>query len=251
MTQDTPRGSLRRVIMAFTRRKSGAARRQRRRHLASAFVILGLTAAASACSASSRSAEAVPATTAPHGVAMPASCAQWSCRARQTVSLPDGYAVTLWVGSDQQNYQSRPVVELLDHGLAVQWWISPVGDGWNGTLACDVAGRETNCALLDSVGMHAGVAEMLIRRGGQLAHPTGAAATSNSGMVQAADLNADGYLDVIASINDYRPNYAQGHTYWQTFQFTADRLVLTGCSPQPRGSSPPKQLVTGVCPTPP
>jgi hypothetical protein len=179
---------------------------------------------------------------------MPASCQQWHCSAHQTVALPGKYAVTLWLGSDQANYQSRPVVELLAQGTAVQWWISPVGDGWNGSLTCATSTAEPNCDVIDSVGMHASVAEMLILRDGRLIHPTGAVATTNSSGMSAADLTGDGYLDVIGSVNDYRPNYAQGHNYWQTFEYRDDRLQLTGCAAQPRGSAPPRTLLTGTCP---
>jgi hypothetical protein len=182
-------------------------------------------------------------------VPAPASCHPWSCRLRQTVTLRDQYAVRLWLGSDQQNYESRPVVELLDHGVTVQWWISPRGDGWNGSLTC-IAGRsEPNCVLLDSLGMHAGVAEILLLQGGRLVHPAGAEAVTVAGEPRAADLDDDGFLDVIGTANDYRPNFAQGHNYWQTFRYRAGRLVVTGCAPETRGSGPPVQLLHGACPT--
>jgi hypothetical protein len=180
-------------------------------------------------------------------VPAPASCLRWSCRLRQTVALPDQRAVRLWLGSDQQNYESRPVVELLDHGVSVQSWISPRGDGWNGSLRCLAGRSEPNCVMLDSLGMHAGVAELLLLQAGRLVHPAGAEAVTVAGEPHAADLDGDGYLDVIGTTNDYRPNFAQGHNYWQTFQSHAGRLVLTGCAPETRGSAPPAQLLHGAC----
>src|SRR4051794_12951941 len=48
----------------------------------------------------------------PRAVPPPRSCHKWGCRARQTVNLTDGYAVTLWLGDDQLNYRSRPIIEL-------------------------------------------------------------------------------------------------------------------------------------------
>jgi len=192
-----------------------------------------------------------PSTSAPTvaSVPAPASCHLWSCRLRQTVTLPDQYAARLWLGSDQQNYASRPVVELLDHRVTVQWWISPRGDGWNGSLTC-IAGRsEPNCVMLDSLGMHAGVAEILLLQAGRLVHPAGAEAVTVAGEPRTADLDGDGYLDVIGTTNDYRPNFAQGHNYWQTFRYRAGRLALTGCAPETRGSGPPVQLLHGACPT--
>ena len=192
-----------------------------------------------------------PATSAPSATSVPAptSCQRWSCRLRQTVTLPDQYAVRLWLGSDQQNYESRPVVELLDHGVTVQWWISPRGDGWNGSLTCLADRSKPNCVLIDSLGMHAGAAEILLLQGGRLVHPAGAEAVTVAGEPRAADLDGDGYLDVIGTTNDYRPNFAQGHNYWQTFQYRAGRLVLTGCTAETRGSGPPVQLLHGACPT--
>src|SRR6266567_2102742 len=53
-------------------------------------------------------------TSKPRAVPPPRSCHQWGCRARQTVNLTHGYALALWLGDDQLNYRSRPVVELLD-----------------------------------------------------------------------------------------------------------------------------------------
>lgn len=201
-------------------------------------LIAGALVLAAGCGSSQRSAAPIP-----------ASCHQWACVARQTVDLPDHHTVTLWLGGNPQDYQSRPVIELLDRGVAVQWWISPQGDGWTGSLTCNTSGPEPNCDLLDSVGMHAGVAEMVILRGGRLVHPADAQVTTNSVGMSAADLNGDGYLDVIGSTNDYRPNYAQGHTYWQTFRYDNGRLVVTGCAPQARGSAAPSHLLTGPCPS--
>ncbi len=177
-----------------------------------------------------------------------APCLRWACGAQQTVNLPDNYAVTLWLGTDQFDYRSRPVVELRDRGVSVQWWTSPQGDGWNGALACLTSGTEPNCVLVDSVGMHSSVAELVILRRGRLVHPAGAQAMTNSAGARALDLNSDGYLDVIARTNDYRPNFAQGHNYWQTYRYSDGRYLVTGCAPQPRGAAAPTHLLTGDCP---
>jgi len=50
------------------------------------------------------------------------------------------------------------------------------------------------------------------------------------------------------STNDYQPNYARGHNYWQTFQYRDGSLASTGCAPQPQGAPAPTQLLTGSCP---
>jgi hypothetical protein len=188
-------------------------------------------------------------TSAPSPAPPPPRCQAWECQARQTVNLTSGWTVRLWRGGDQQNYASRPVVELLHNKVAVQWWISPRGDGWNGSLTCLTSGPEPNCDLIDSLGMHAEVAEMLILRAGRLVHPPGAEAITNSVGMRAADLNRDGYLDVIGTSNDYLPNFAQGRVYWQTFRYEDGRLTVTGCARQSNNAPAPGRLLTGTCPT--
>jgi hypothetical protein len=233
---------------AAAARKPGRRERQRRSWLAPSLSITALAMIACACGRASSGTSATHSPAPSPAAPMPASCQQWNCQIKQTVALPGGYAVTLWLGTDQQNYQSRPVVELRWQATPTQWWISPVGDGWNGSLTCDSSGKQPNCVLIDSIGMHASVAEMLLLSDKQLAHPSGAVATTNSAGMSATDLTKDGYLDVIGSVNDYRPNYAQGHNYWQTFQYRGARLVPTGCTPQARASKPPGQLLSGACP---
>ena len=54
-----------------------------------------------------------PSVTSTPSPAPPPPCQAWECRTRQTVNLTPGWTVRLWRGGDQQNYASRPVVELL------------------------------------------------------------------------------------------------------------------------------------------
>jgi hypothetical protein len=184
-------------------------------------------------------------TTPPRAVAMPAACHSWNCHARQTRQLGNGDAVTLWVSASQQNFRSRPVLSLTDNGVAVQWWVLPKGDGWNGSLTCLATTQESNCVVLDSFGMHASVAEMVLLRDGRLVHT--AEAVSDAPGMTAVDLDRDGYLDVIGTVNDYTPNFAQGHNYWQTLQYSAGRFKVTGCALQ-QGRPAPTQLLNGTCP---
>jgi len=178
----------------------------------------------------------------------PAECG--SCQPRQTVRLAGGDEIRLWLSTDQQDYRSRPVVELLVDGRPVQSWPAPQGDGWNGTLTCrDGAAPNPvpNCVLIDSVGMHASIAELLLVRDGRLVHPPNAEVTADSPVMKATDLDHDGYLDVIGTTNDYSPNYAQGHNYWQTFRYADGQFVPTGCARQ--ASTPaPTRLLSGTCP---
>jgi hypothetical protein len=179
----------------------------------------------------------------------PARCQAWDCQTRQTITLTRGWTVRLWLSADPTNYRSRPVVELLHERVAVQWWISPRGDGWHGSLTCLTSRPEPNCQLIDGLGMHADVAEMLIVHAGRLIHPDAAEAITNSVGMRAADLNGDGYLDVVGTSNDYRPNFGQGHDYWQTFRYHDGRLTVTGCARKSRLAHPPNRLLTGTCPT--
>jgi hypothetical protein len=233
----------------------GDMQRDRRSSLAS--FIVALLILATACgtkhgsqSVQPRGAGSTSSTPAPAAAPKPAACKRWGCQPHQTVQLTDSRAVTLWLGRVAQDYESRPVLELQDHGVAVQWWISPQGDGWAGSLTCETSGPEPNCVLLDSLGMHASVAETVMIRAGRLIHPDAAEVTTNTAGAQAVDLNADGYLDVIGRINDYRPNFAQGHTYWQTFRYSDGRLIATGCAPQIGDGPAPTQLLSGSCPMP-
>jgi hypothetical protein len=177
----------------------------------------------------------------------PAECG--SCQPRQTVPLANGDELRLWLSTEQQDYRSRPVVELLVAGRPVQSWAAPQGDGWNGTLTCRDGvppNPVPDCALIDSVGMHASIAELLLVADGRLVHPPNAEVTADSPGMKAADLDHDGYLDVIGTTNDYSPNYAQGHNYWQTFRYADGQFVATGCARQPGAT--PTRLLSGTCP---
>lgn len=185
-------------------------------------------------------------TTAPRAVAMPAACKSWHCRAHQTRQLGNGTAVTLWVAASEQNFRSRPVLSLTDDNVAVQWWVLPKGDGWNGTLTCLATTQEPNCVIVGSLGMHASVAEMVLLRDRRLVHT--AEAVADAPGMNAVDLDRDGYLDVIGTVNDYTPNFAQGHNYWQTQRYSGGRFVVTGCALQQQGLPAPGQLLIGACP---
>lgn len=162
--------------------------------------------------------------------------------------MGDGYQIKIWVGTDQLNYRSHPVLELEHFGQVVQRWVAPKGDGWGGSLTCLAHARTPHCVLTDSAGMHASVAEMVLLQGGHLVHPSGAELTANSPGTRAVDLNGDGWLDIVAVTNDYKPDYAQGQNYWQTARYNDGRFVVTGCQVQQRGAPMPTHLLSGACP---
>jgi hypothetical protein len=204
---------------------------------------------AGCASSSQRSGSSAPTSSpkaTPRAVAMPAACQAWHCRARETRQLGNDAAVTLWVAPGQQNFRSRPMLSLSTQGVPVQWWVLPKGDGWNGSLTCLATTQEPNCVVVDSLGMHASVGELVLLRDGHLV-PAAEAVADAPGM-NAVDLDRDGYLDVIATVNDYTPNFAQGHNYWQTRRYSAGRFLVTGCALQQQGLPAPTQLLTGACP---
>jgi len=53
---------------------------------------------------------------------------------------------------------------------------------------------------------------------------------------------------VIGTVNDYTPNFAQGHNYWQTLRYSGGRFTVTGCALEQQGLPAPTQLLYGTCP---
>jgi hypothetical protein len=180
-------------------------------------------------------------------VPIPAQCAVWSCQKSQSVAVPGNYTVSLWRAGRQGDFTTHPVLELSEDGVPVQWWVAPNGYGWSGSLSCLAgAGRPPGCVLIDGQGMHSGIAEEIVLRGGRLVAV--AAASSDTATILARDVDGDGELDVVALDSDYRPNFATGHLFWHTYRFTGDRLVSTGCTPaSPAKPPPPTGFVTGAC----
>lgn len=174
--------------------------------------------------------------------AMPRQCANGACTKAQTASLGSGYAISIWHAGKPGDYRSKPVVELSRDGVAVQWWLWPIGHGWSGALAC----HGQQCVLTDGDGVHSSAAQVVLLRGGRLVTPPRASVVADLPTVLARDLDGDGDLDVVALDSDYTPNFAQGHLFWHTFRFEDDRLASTGCVP--KSGSAPTQLATQPCP---
>jgi len=192
-----------------------------------------------------------PTATAGAASAEPAPCARWSCRAGNPIPLGSGWSVRLWLspapdGKDSSILSSTPVVELLHDSSHVQWWIATIGFGWAANLTCLSGGPEPNCVVTAIEGAHAGSAEIVLLRSGALVNPPRARVVFDSGAPSAADLDGDGYLDVVGSDNDYLPNYATGHNFWVTYRLHGDALTETGCAP--RSEPQPDRLLVGPCP---
>jgi hypothetical protein len=173
---------------------------------------------------------------------MPQQCVTDTCTKAQTAGVGDGYAISIWHVGKLGDFRTKPVVELSHDGVAVQWWLWPAGDGWSGALSC----RAQQCVLTDGDGAHSSVAQVMLLRAGRLVAPARAAVVADLPTVLARDLDGDGDLDVVALDSDYTPNFAQGHQFWNTYRFDADRLASTGCVP--KTGPPPPQLATQRCP---
>lgn len=184
-----------------------------------------------------------------------APCGQWSCTPGQPVQLGGGYSVRLWSSAAPtaalEPDRSTPVLQLLHDGQHRQWWVGRSGFGWTAKLDClPAAGKASaHCAVLAEVGSHAGTAEFVLLRSGTLASPAQASVTFDGGRPMAADLDQDGWLDVLGTENDYQPNYASGRNYWATYRLADGSLQRTGCLPRRTGTeAPPERLLTGDCP---
>ena len=146
---------------------------------------------------------------------------------------------------------STPVLQLQHDGQHRQWWIGRSGFGWSAQLSClaTSADAPAQCAVLADVGSHAGSAEVVVLRSGALVSSPQASVTFDGGRPLAADLDHDGWLDVLGTENDYKPNYATGHNYWASYRFTDGGLQRTGCVLRRTAAQPPPdQLLTGNCP---
>ena len=210
---------------------------------ASVAVALGSDRAPAAPRTSTRAALGTTSTPPAAPAALPQQCVTGTCTKAQTASLGGGYAISIWHAGTLGDFRTKPVVELSQDGVAVQWWLWPVGDGWSGALSC----HAQQCVLTDGDGAHSSVAQVMLLRGGRLVAPAHAAVVADLPTVLARDLDGDGDLDVIALDSDYTPNFAQSHLFWNTYRFASDRLTSTGCLP--KTGPPPAQLATQPCPT--
>ena len=169
--------------------------------------------------------------------------------------LGDGFSARLWSSAAPTGLaepdRSTPVVELLRDGRHLQWWQSGSGFGWAAALECRPASVAVtaHCAVLAEVGSHAGLAQLVLLRAGTLSAPSGASVSFDGGRPLAADLDGDGWLDVLGTENDYQPDYATGHNFWASYRFDGTSLQRTGCTPRPTSATPaPVRLLTGACP---
>lgn len=184
-------------------------------------------------------------------VTMPQACQVWHCVRNKVVELQGGYSVALWVPRNSSNLYGKPMLALMSGQVTVQWWTLPTANQGFATnsLTC-THGAVQSCGLAGTFGAHSGWEAVVVLRNGQLIGTSRAMVITDSGYGRTIDLDGDGYLDAVGPINDYKPNYAQGTEYWQTFRWADDALVLTGCEVVTGPlTKPPSHLLTGTCPT--
>lgn len=171
------------------------------------------------------------------------------------MQLGGGYTVRLWSSAEptaaSSPDRSNPVLQLLHEDQHRQWWVGRSGFGWTAKLDCLPATDKASghCAVLAEVGSHAGTAELVLLRSGALVSPPQASVAFDGGRPLAADLDHNGWLDVLGTENDYKPNYASGRNYWATYRLADGSLRRTGCTPRRMAAEPPPdRLLTGDCP---
>ena len=172
------------------------------------------------------------------------TCRPGVCTSVASCAFGQGYAIVVWSFGGQDSPGSADV-ELLKNGTAVGWYVSGEATPYGAT--CSRGGPMPNAVVLMSVGAHSTQAVGYVLNGSSLTDT--ATANGDTPTAVAQDLNGDGWVDVVLEQNDYTPNYAQGHTYWQTELFNGTTFTSTGCTaasqiPPPRPTGP----ATGPCP---
>jgi hypothetical protein len=184
------------------------------------------------------------ATNGPAAVDPPHVCIGGGCTKLKSVDLGDGYAVTLYTGAGAGGEVASAVLELALNDVPVFWNVTD--EAIAGELECSPRPRP-NCVVVLGVGAHASVAtgytldlNKLVKYG---------EVSSDTPSTDPVDLNGDGLVDVVTTINTYEPSYATGTVYWQTYQSTGSAFASTGCTTAAHTLPPePTAPLTGTCP---
>jgi hypothetical protein len=175
---------------------------------------------------------------------MPKACAAGKCSKIASGDLGGGYSVTVYTGPSPTGQVAADYLQLKLASVPVFWKIT---DGYHpGQLLCS-ARPAPNCAVEDAFGAHSSSGRVFLRQGNRLVQF--GEALSDTPLTDIADLNGDGWIDVVAAVNTYEPDYATGKVYWSTSLSNGKRLVLSGCTvPRRNLLSKPTAPLTGTCP---
>jgi hypothetical protein len=161
-----------------------------------------------------------------------------------SAGLDGDYRVTVYAAPSPTGAVAATVTELARAGVPVYWHVTD--DASPSRLMCSPT-PQPNCGLSVFVGAHASEGFALLRAGDALA--LFGQANSETPTTKVVDLDADGWVDVATVRNTYRPSYATGKVYWQTFTADGRRLTATGCTAPTHELPPtPTAPLTGPCP---
>jgi hypothetical protein len=120
------------------------------------------------------------------------------------------------------------------------------------SLAAATCDQLRHCFVVAGVGAHASVLNVVavgptgaltdLSQGGELA--------TDTRDLQARDLDGDGTAEVLAVVNDYQPDYADGTRYWMVWSWRGGRYLPLGCRKVQRGEREPSgPLAPSGCPS--
>jgi hypothetical protein len=156
-------------------------------------------------------------------VAPPSICNGSQCSSKTQTTF--GQFEVILYSAPSTTSGTASVIELLDNTAPVYWKVID-GDSPEG-VTCSTT-PAPNCVVVDETGAHASTFSAFRVSAGALTQfdMNG----SDTPASYAADLNGDGWIDVVTEQNTYQPNYAAGTVYWQTFTSNGVHLLSTGCS---------------------
>jgi hypothetical protein len=115
--------------------------------------------------------------------------------------------------------------------------------------SCDTL---VHCFVVAGEGAHAGVLNVVaVGVAGELtdASQDGALSTDTPD-IQARDLDGDGVAELLAVLNNYLPNYAEGTDFWVVWTWQAGRYTQSGCRKVLPGEKVPGGAVSpSSCPS--
>jgi hypothetical protein len=204
-------------------------------------------------------ASSTPAPPAPSPAAVPVravpACARASCQVTAVVgNARPGIHLALVRGPDHDlTRQTGYLLSLNSAAAPLQARQLRSGDVFfDASLGVATCDRLRHCFVAAGVGAHGSVLNVVavgpageltdLSQGGELA--------TNTSELRAHDLDGDGVAEVLAVVNDYQPDYADGTRYWMVWSWRGGRYVSLGCRKVQRGEREPGgPLAPSGCPS--